>query len=879
MSYKKPKYTKALTGLLTLCCYLVCGVLSAQLTQTLKGGATTNTNDIDTGKVATTPLDTGIVKLSKNAIKSKLEYNAEDSIRFEVKKQKVYLWGDAFVSYQGTELTADYIEIDWSTNTITAFGLPDSTGKTTNRPNFSQGGTSFDADTVRYNTKSKKGKISNVVTQEGQGYIHGEQVKKDADDNVCIRNGEYTTCNRPDHPHFSIRATKIKIVNTKPDSAGNGGSKKIITGPAYLQIEDVPTPLALPFGFFPGKSERSSGIVVPTYGESPAFGFFLRDGGYYFGKNDKVDLALLGDIYSRGSWGLKAISNYNQRYKFNGTVDIRYSRFANGSRFLKEVAPELFSTNADFFIRWQHTVSSKARPGTTFSANVNAGTSNYQSLNALNTQAILTNTFVSSVAYSLTRSWYNLALNANHSQNTISRDVSITLPEGQFNVMRFFPLKRKKQVGPERWYEKIGVNGNVNFTNRINTKDSLLFTEPTLRRMQNGAQGQVSASTQFKVLKYFTLSPSVNLITRLYTARVRKEFDNTANALITDTLFFWQSLRNMGVTTEYNAALNLSTRLYAMGEFKRGAINALRLVVTPQLSFNYRPNFDTRIQGFYGPNGTFGAYSPYEIGVFGQPSVGRQGAIGLNINNNLEMKVRDRRDTTGTGLRKVMLLDQFNIGTSYNLAADSLQLAPIAINGRTTLFKNVNLNFNSTFNPYATDSLNRPINTYYFAQTGRLARLTNANLAINFALRPKEKPKKNLTDAQKDALKNVAANPDMFIDFNLPYTLNVSYSLNYNAFAAGTPQQPRVTQTLNFTGDVSLSPKTKIAFNTGYDFINKEAAFTSLDIFRDLHCWELSANWIPFGFRRSYNLSIRVKASVLQDLKVQRRRAWQDLAQ
>jgi LptD protein len=848
-----------LTALLTLACFVMPQNLQAQ-----RGSDTTTVAPNDTAPKVN--VDSVTVPLSKNAIKDKVEYSAEDSIRFEVGNKMIYLFGKAKVKYLDINLEAEYIEINSENNVVSAWGMKDSLGKAFGRPVFTQKETSFTSDTMRYNFNSKRARISQVITQEGEGFIHGEQVKKDADDNICIRHGEYTTCNL-EHPHFSIKAGKLKIIK----------NDKIVTGPAYLSIEGIPTPLAVPFGFFPNKKGRSSGIVIPTYGYSPAQGYFLRDGGYYFGINDKVDLTLLGDIFSMGSYGVKAISQYANRYKYNGTVDIGYSKNIFGARFLKDIPNSNYSAQSNFFVRWRHTQDTKARPGTSFSANVNAGSANYNSFNSLNTTLILTNTFLSSIAYSVSKSWYNLSLNLGHSQNTNTRDISITLPEGQFNINRFFPFKRKVQVGTKKWYENIGVNSNVNFRNQINTKDSMLLRPSAIRKLQNGVQATVSASTQFKVLKHFTFSPSINYTNRTYFATVEKFYDNATQQLITDTMFFWQNARNIKNRSEFNVQGSLTTRLYTMVEFKRGAVSALRHVLTPQLTMTYRPDFSTQIYGYYGPDGSFAPYSPYEIGVYGQPSIGQQGLVGLNLGNNLEMKVKNKRDTTGTGLKKVIIIEQLNIGASYNVAADSLRLSLITINGRTTLFKNLGVNFNSAFDPYSTVN-NIRVNKTEWAENKRLVRLTGANLALNMSLRPKDKSlaKKNLTPDEEEMLKRKKANPDMFIDFNLPYTLNISYNLNYNPAAAGTEFNPKVTQTLNFSGDIRITGKTKMGFTSGYDFINKEIAFTSLDIYRDLHCWELSANWIPFGFRKSYNINVRVKASVLQDLKLTRRRSWQD---
>ena len=862
------KYVLTLTALLTLALVLPCTYANAQTVPGAKGGSGSVIEEPDSSVADTIPKPTvDSIKISPNALKSKVEYTAEDSIMFDVDKKMIYLYGKATVKYEDIDLKADYININSETQVISAWGMLDSLGKIAGKPVFTQNATSFVADSMRYNYKTKRARISQVITQEGEGFIHGAVIKKDAQDNIFIRHGQYTTCNL-EHPHFSIKASKLKIIK----------DNKIVTGPAYLTIEDIPTPLAIPFGFFPNKKGRSSGIVIPTYGNSPAQGYFLKDGGYYFGISDRVDLALLADIYSLGSYGIKAISQYATRYKYNGAIDLSYSKNVFGSRFFKDIPNGGYSSQNNFFIRWRHAQDSKARPGVSFSANVNAGSANYNSFNSQNPTLIITNTFLSSIAYSLTKSWYSFSLNLGHNQNTNTRDISIILPEGQFNVNRFFPFKRKVQIGEKKWYENIGVSANVNFRNQLNTKDTLLRNPATYRGMQNGVQASMQASTQFKLLKYFTFSPSINMVNRTYFATVSKNFNNATQTLDVDTNFFWQNIANIRNRSEFNVAGSFSTRLYGMYEFKRGKIAAIRHVITPQLNLSYRPDFNTQIFGYYGPNGTYGAYSPYEIGVYGQPSIGEQGLIGLSLGNNMEMKVRDKRDTTGTGLRKVSLIDQLTIGASYNIAADSLRFSQITISGRTTLFKNLGINFSTALDPYAAVN-NVRINQTAWSVNKKLLRVSGANLALNLSLRPKDKSvvKKNLTPDEEEVLKKQAANPDLFVDFNLPYSLNVSYNLNYNPAAAGTEFSPKVTQTLNFSGDIKITGKTKLGFSSGYDFINKEIAFTSLDIYRDLHCWELSANWIPFGFRKSYNINIRVKASVLQDLKLTRRRSWQDL--
>ncbi len=784
-------------------------------------------------------------------LKSKVHYVADDSIRFDVVEKKVYLYGNAVITYEQIKLEADYVEIDWNTNTLFATGVADSTGKIQGEPIFTEDTKSFRTSEITYNFKTKKGKIKEVITTEGEGHIHGEIVKKVEDENYFIRKGGYTTCDLDD-PHFLIASNKLKVIP----------NDKVVTGPDYLSIEKVPLPLVLPFGYFPNKKDRTTGLKLPAYGESPSLGFFLKEGGYYFNLGQKMDLLLLGDIYSKGSFGAKAISNYKKRYKYSGNIQLSYASVREGYKDFPN-----YSVNNNFFVRWKHTQDPKARPNSTFSADVNAGSrNNFKNGTTSNAQNFLTNTFQSNISWS--KSWagtpFNLAASMAHSQNTLNKTVDLTLPQVAFTVNRIFPFKRKIIVGKQRWYEKIGTSATLDLKNTVHTADSLFLRTETFNNMVNGAQLSVPISTQFKVLKYFNITPSFNTNARLYFQTIRQYWDNDLQKAVTDTL---QDIR---VNGDYSANMNINTIIYGMFKFKKGKVQAIRHVMTPNFGFTYRPDFGTNQYGYYGSGGTLTSYSIYNIG-YGAPPSGETGSITYSLNNNLEMKVKTPKDSVNS-TKKVPIFDVLSVGGSYNFFADSLNLSDFSLSARTTLFKAINIVFNSALTPYVLDSLNRKIDTYRWEAKQGWLKLTTATLAVGFNLNSQSKQQKQSnkgTEAEQDM---VNMYPNQFIDFNIPWQFSANYNVNYNALK----EKDNVTQALTFTGDINLTPKWKFAFNSGYDFVSKKLTTTSVQIYRDLHCWQMNLTWIPFGTMQSYSIDINVKSSILQDLKLSRKRDWYD---
>ena len=794
----------------------------------------------------TIPLNDSL--LLADDFKSKVSYYAEDSIVYDLDTGMVYLYGKAWMTYEDIRLEADYIDIDFNTKEISSRGAPDSSGTIVGKPLFKQGTDEFHSDQIRYNFNTKKGKIKEVTTKDGDSYIHGAVVKKQPDNSTFIKDGYYTTCDAP-HPHYYLKSNKIKVIP----------NNKVVTGPADLYIMDVPTPLAIPFGFFPNKKGRASGILFPQYGESQQLGFFLKNGGYYLGLNDHFDLALTGDIYSKGSWRGNAYSNYAWKYRFNGNMSLNYSN-------TKVSRPEFpdYSLEKSFFIRWNHMQDAKSHPGTSFTANVNAGSATFYQYNLSNANNFLTNTFTSSIAWS--KAWtgkpINLSVSLSHSQNNQTRDINLSLPSATFNVARRTPFKRKLAIGEQKWYEKIGVGLTTSFINSISTKDTLLFKKESLEQFRYGIQHSVPISTSFSVAKYFTVSPGITYNEKWYLKTIHKEWVSETNTIDVDTLDGFKAARDFAFSS------NINTRIYGMLQFKKGKIAAFRHVMTPTIGFSWRPDFSEKQYGYYkevqsDSIGTLQKYSVFEGAVFGGPGAGKSSLMNFSLDNNFEMKIRQKSDTAET-FKKVKLLESLALSTSYNFAADSLRLAPISISGRATIIERISLNMFGVFDPYAINDNGVRINKTEWSENNKLARFNSGNFSINFSILPRKKPLKSM-QGTSDELNEINKNREDYLDYSIPFSLNVGYNFFF-LNNVGAPDQ--ITQTLNFSGDLQLTPAWKVNYNSGYDFEQKDFSYTSLGINRNLHCWEMSLNWVPFGFQQNYFFQINVKSSLLQDLKL-----------
>lgn len=811
---------------------------------------------------------------------SKVHYKAKDSIFIDLPARRVYLYGEAEVIYGKINLKGANININFITKEIFAEYTLDSNAAKMGLATFNDGGQEITADRIGYNFETKRAKISNLVMKEGEGIIYGSKVKKDEHDHIYVGDAKYTTCNA-DHPHFYIHSSRLKIIP----------GKQIVTGPANLVIADVPTPLWVPFGFFPVRQGRKSGILMPGYGFSPGQGYFLRNGGYYFGISDYFDLALTGDIFTQGTWATRLASSYAKRYKYSGNIQISY---ANNQRGTPEDVD--FTRTRNYNIVWNHRLDQKARPNTNFNASVNYQSPTYQQLNSYNPANIIQSQVNSSINYNkiMGGGKYSLGLTTSASQNNQTKAVNLTLPQLTFDVLRFFPFKRKVQVGEKRWYESIGVNYSFNAQNNINTTDSLLFRQETIDNMQNGGIHRAALNTQFKVLKWFSLSPQLSVNEYWYLQNIHKTFNADSNRIEVDTL------KEFSRAADFTFSTNLGTMLYGTKYFKNSRkLKAIRHVMTINAGLSFRPDFSDDEFGIYKKVRQDTArteqqlYSKFEGGIFGGPASGRQGSLNFSINNNLEAKWRTYNDT-GYEDKKIKLIESFNISTGYNFFADNNKLSPISANARTVLFKQLNILLNGfTFNPYTYDSTGRIEDKYLVNETGQLARLTSGSVAVSTSInstmfdgktdeRDKQAPQPGVNTLQRAALASnpyltsyelaLLSNMGNFVDFKIPWSLSLNYNYSYNKPTA----VKTITQTIMFSGDMNLTENWKVAFNSGYDLKRKEVNLTSIDFYRQLHCWEFRLSWIPLGPRQYFLFNLNVKSSILQDLKINRRRDWFD---
>lgn len=791
-------------------------------------------------------------KEGDNKIDAIITYNSQDSIRFDVGKHKVYLFGKAVINYKDIELKAEYIELDLYSNLIFAEGVKDSTDSIKGSPEFKDGTDKFNCKKLLYNFKSKKGLIYDVITEQGGGYLHSSVTKKQENNDIDIKNGKFTTCNL-EHPHFYVSLTKAKAI---PDD-------KIISGPAYLVIEDVSLPIGIPFGYFPNKKGHTSGVIIPEYGEELNRGFFLRNGGYYFAINDYIDLKLLADIYSRGSWGANVTSNYKLKYKFSGNVFFKYENVIVGESFQTS-----YKNTKTYWLKWNHRQEQKARPYSNFSANVDFGKSSFHKYSAyIDPNSYLQNTTQSNISYQkrFPNTPFNYSLNLRHSQNSLDSIVTLGIPEVAINMNRIYPFKRKKTVGNAKFYEKIGVSYTSNIRNSVTVKEKELFKPDMVKKMKNGMRHSIPVSTSFNLLKFFTVSPSFNYNEVWYLNSINKYMNDT-NGITTDTIQKFVRAGDRSFNT------SISTKLYGMYVFKGERSAAIRHVMTPSVGYTIRPDYSKSRFDYYRYYYTDSThqdsimYSRFANGIFGSPPSGKYGSINFSLGNNVEMKIKNKKDTT-QAFKKIMLLESFSISSSYNLALDSLQLSPFSINGRTTLFKKLNLNFNGIIEPYALDTAKKIlINKFEFNETGKFGRLTDANISLGFRLNSKSKSKENNSEKTKDLI----GFPDDYVDFNIPWNIGIDYSYRYSK-----PQlKENITQSLRVSGDISITSKWKISVSSGYDIKEHKFTFTNINIYRDLHCWEMRFTWIPFGFAQSYNFQINVKSAMLQDLKLNKRSSW-----
>ena len=801
--------------------------------------------------------------VDSETLENKIEYKANDSIVYLANKKIALLYGDANVVYENMNVVASVIEIDYSNNLITAYGLPDSTGKLKGTPVFKDGEQEMNAEKIMFNLKTKKGKIFNALTKQGELMVYGNEIKKDSNDVIYMKNMKCIPCEYADS-RTVFRATRAKVIP----------NDKIVTGPMYLEIGGVPTPLGLPFGFFPNTKKQHNGILIPFYGNSPTQGFFLRDGGFYWGINDKTDMIIKGDIYSNGSWGVRTTNNYNVLYKATGSLNLGFSQFNVGDRDI----PAEFKKYQSYTIGWVHRQDNKNNPKVNFGANVNYQNQLYNKYNALNSGQYLTNTFQSNINFTRIFDIGSINVNATHNQNTNTGQVDISFPQLTFNVNRFYPFKRENAV-KQNALDKIGMNYLFEARNTLSGYDSILFKGDIEKKMKYGVRHSLPISTNFNVLKYITVTPALNLSSVMYTKSIEKQFVKTlttTDKTVTDTVNGFVA----GYDANFTTAMN--TKVFFDYMYKGGKIKQIRHLLIPTLTYVYRPDFGETQYGFWkkvqtDTLGNTANYSIFQNSLFGGPGIGAQNALNFNLNNNIEAKVKHQTDT-GVAFKKVVLLQNLGITGGYNFAADSFQMSQIGVTARNTIFRFFDIVVNANFDPYGFNSTTgKRVKEYAQNYNGTVLRFTSANFAVNAsfgsnALEAIQKAKKapSLTNGVE---RGAAA--DVKAEEKLPWNITMFY--NYNMTPEPTnPDKFKATQTLNFTGDIKPTKFWKLGVTSGYDFVNKQLSYTSFDIYRDLKCWEARIGWVPFGFRKSYNLTINLKTGMLSDIKVPRTRQWYD---
>lgn len=830
----------------------------------------------------------------KEPLDAPVIYEASDSIVF-TKEGYAHLYGEGKVNYQNIELTSAVITMNMDSSTVYATGVTDTAGVETGSPIFKDGETPYESKIMRYNFKTKKGFINSIVTQQGEGYVTSEEGKKGANDEIYMRHGKYTTCDNHEHPHFYLRLSMAKV---RP-------KKNVVFGPAQLVVEDVPLPIAVPFGFFPFNSSYSSGFIMPTYGDEMNRGFYLRDGGYYFAISDQMDLKVLGEIFTKGSWGLSAASNYNKRYKFSGSFNASYLVTKTGEKNMPD-----YSVSKDFRIQWSHRQDAKANPNSSFSASVNFATSSYDrsSLSSLyNPQQYSQNTKASSVSYS--RNFPEIGLNIsgafNITQNTRDSSLSMTLPDVNISLNRIYPFKRKKSAGDERWYEKISLQYTGSITNSISTKDNLLFKTP-LTQWENGMQHKIPVSATFNLFKYINIVPSFNYTERWYLRKVKQSYDpspTSTDHVKRDTINGFNRLY------DYNLSLQMNTKLYGMYKplFMKSKELQIRHVFTPTVSYTYTPDFGKSRYGYYdtytytdedGEVRTV-EYSPYEGAVYGYPGKNMSQNISFSIDNNIEMKMKSDKDTTG--YKKISLIDQLGASLSYDVA--NKKWSDLSMNLRLKLTKSYTFNMNASFATYAyqfDENGNVVVGDRTEWSYGRFGRFQGYSGSFSYTLNndtfkklfgKKEEDEKNKDNKGKEEnedeeteeeteeqnnnsnmrkTEKASVDSDGYLAFKLPWSVSLSYSYSIREDRSKdinikTMRYPySLTHSLNVSGNFKIGSRWNMTYSTGYDFTSKEMSMTTLNITRDLHCFNMSCGLV-FGPFTSYNFSIRANSSMLTD--------------
>ena len=798
-----------------------------------------------------------------SSLDARVFYKSADSLTFFLDKKDILLYNEAKVDYEKMHLESGFMTVNFDTKTLFAEGIDDSIGTRVQNPIFKEGTEEYKSKELKYNFDTKRGLISNVFTKESDGYLHGEKVKKEDEKTMYISSGMFTTCDNEEHPHFGISFSKAKAIT----------DDKIVTGPAWFSLMEIPLPVGIPFAYFPFTDGKKSGFLMPSYGNATNRGYYLRNIGWYFAINDYIDLALRGDIYTNLSYALNISSSYVKRYKYRGSIEFRYEDNHTG---LKNTPS--YSSSSDFKFRWTHSQEAKSHPYRTFSANVNLVSSKFNQYTT-NVSDYFNNTTTSSIAFS-TRfgSAWSFTANLGESYNINSGAISLDLPSMTLSSIQFYPFRKKKSSGKRKWYEDISFSYRANLINTIDTYDSLLTSSDLIKNFRNGIMHSIPISSNVKILKHLNWTNSISYTERWYTNSLSKTYNPETDLIDKDTIYGFIANRNANFTSSIN------TRLYGMFTFKKGFIKAVRHVINPSISFNYTPDFSEPSLGFYDfytdKEGKRVYYSKTENGVFGSPPQGASGVISFSLGNNLEMKVPDKNDTV-EGMRKIVLLEAFNISSGYDLARDSVNWQPLRLTARTTLFKKLLINFSAAYTPYVLNENGVLTNELLWHKEGRLFQKQNSQWTLNMSWNLNSKADHSQTTGDYHSPTEMQYSPfsnpneilSEHVDFSIPWnlTLGVNYSRLSSYIVSIAGYQTNQSATLTARGDLNLTEKWKIGFSSGYDFINKDFTYTSIDFYRDLHCWEMRMNWIPFGPRQGWNFSISVKAPMLQDLKYEKR--------
>ncbi len=843
------------------------------------------------------PLDSliqGNRKISEDAVDQTIVYTAEGYMKTDIRSRKVYLVQNAQVNYGTIELKADSIVLDMETGSVYATGRNDSTGTMAGKPHFKDGSEEFDSRELTYNFKSKKGVIRNVTTEQEGGFLQSQTTKRHEDGSLHINRSKFTTCDA-EFPHFYLALNRAKVYP----------GEKIVSGPAYMVVADIPLPLIVPFGFFPVQQRRASGLIIPKYGQEARRGYFLSNGGYYFAINDYFDLKLTATAYTNGTWLADAATSYRVRYRFAGSFGFSYANNITSYKGLPD-----YGKTTNYRVSWSHAQDSKANPGSRFSANVNMSSSGYDRNNSYDIADHVTTTRQSGISY--TRTWagtpFNFSSSINQSQNVQNKTIQLNLPKASFSVARIYPLKPRKPVLKTRWYHDLQMQYTASLDNKIDTYDSLLFTRQVWKSMQNGFKHDIPVSLQIRPFRNFSISPQLRYSGVLYTQKIEKRwdplyFDETRNkivpSVVNDTtrgVFYGQAL-TPSVSASFNPAL------YGDYQFTRkdSRLQAIRHVMRPSVGFSFSPELpglstDMYRDVQYDTAGRVREYSIFEGSIFGTPSLGtRSGSVSFNLANIVEAKVFERNDTTGKP-KKIKLIENLSLGTNYNLFSDSLNWSPVSLSFRTVLAENINLQAGSSFTIYGLSEKGVTVTELAYLQGRGIMRMTNLNMSIDMDLGAllRGKTKKagqqgsqgsppgtpgNDTGAEGQSgqannlpLANKNIDEYGYIRFDVPWSLRMAYNFSYSKPTFRTT----ISQQLTLSGDVRLTPKTAINYSTGYDFAQAEITSTRVGISRDLHCWEMSFSWIPIGYMRSWNFTIRAKSGVLQDLKYERKKDFHE---